>query len=235
MKRILFVSVFLCWHVLQAQQLPDTAFLSIARKNAISTYKQAIQGQTALYNGGDYKRSYESDDQHRFFKSDDWINGQVMYENHSYEDVPLLYDITIDRLITENFYNSNEMVLVYEKLSHFKIGNSFFVKLDDKSLPKPGFYEVLYNGPSRVLSKRIKVMREELSMQQINTFFDEKDRFYIFKNGAYLQVRNKSSVRKVFEDRKAGLKEFLRTNKSLFKIDFGEAVKLTAAYYDTLK
>jgi hypothetical protein len=235
MKRILFLSIFFNWHTLQAQQLPDTTFLSLARKNIVSNYKQSIQGQTGLYNGSEYKRDYGSDDEHRFFKNDDWTNGEVTYENHHYEDIPLLYDITIDRVITENFYNASEMILVYEKLSHFKIGNNVFVKLNDKSLPKPGFYEVLYDGPSRVLSKRIKVMREEIAMRNIYIHFDQKDKFYILKNGAYLQVRNRSSVLKVFEDKKAGLKEFVRTNKPLFKLDFAEAVKLTAAYYDTLK
>jgi hypothetical protein len=235
MMKILFISVLCCCQSLHAQQLPDTTFLSHAKKHAVTLYKQSIQGHTALYNGSDYKISYGYDDQHGFFRTDDWTNGNVMYENHFYDDVPLLYDITIDRVITENFYNASEMVLIYEKLSHFKIGNSLFVKLDHKTLSKPGFYELLYDGPSRVVAKRVKVIREEINMREVRINFDEKDRFYIYKNGAYLQVRNKGSVLKVFEDRKAALKEYLKAYKSLFKLDFSEAVKLAAAYYDTLK
>src|SRR5688572_13255581 len=145
-------------------QVTDTAFVSAAIRHATVLYASTIQGQTALFNGSEYKKLAQTNDQHPFYRSDDWVYGSVTYSGEFFSNVPLLYDITADRIITENYYNADELVLVNEKLENFSIGEYHFRKIKNEqvqnSLPASGFYEVLHEGPSTVVARRFKVQRE---------------------------------------------------------------------------
>lgn len=234
LKALCFIMILSAASV-QAQQHSDSTFLKAALENNIKRYGQVIGGQTLLNNGSQYRQPDQSnDEQHPFFEFDDWVYGKVTYDNQKYDNVPLLFDIYKEQVITENYYNASEMALVYEKLSAFNIGEHNFIKIDDETLPKPGFYELIYNGPSRVIAKKQKVMRETLSTREILIAFDNRFRYFIYKNGAYFQVRNRSSALKLFEDKKSSMKEHVKKYKMLFKTDFEKALKLTAAHYDAL-
>lgn len=231
MRSLLFL--FLATSSLYAQQHEDTLFLRTAINNTAALYAQVIKGQTTLYNGSQYRRLPESDNGHPFFRSDDWEFGSVTYNGQYYENVPLLYDVLKDQIITES-YNGSEMVLTKEKVSRFNLNDDIFITVHHPSLPKAGFYQLLYDGPSRALAKRQKGRREKISDRSIEVFFDTRDRFFIYKNGLYFQVRNKSGVLRVFGNKKTELKEFFKTNHVRFKADFARALKLAAEKYDAL-
>lgn len=228
-----FFCLVLLSNILHAQT-PDSLFLTTAKKNAIALYTQTLRGQTALYNGSQYKRVFDSDTEHRFYKSDDWINGIVTYQKLFYDNLPLMYDITQDRIITENIYNGSEMMLINEKLDGFIIGEDEFVKLNHKTLPEEGFFQLLYNGPSKVIAKHIKIRIEEITPQAVIVHYEEKHRYYVYRNDIYLQVKSRSAAIKLFADKKNELKSFTGSNRDLFREDFASALTLLAKAYDAL-
>lgn len=233
-KALCFILILTAFHV-RAQSHSDTLFLNIAITNNIQRYEQIIGGQTALNKGSQYKQPAQSEDeQHPFFESNDWVYGSVTYDHQKYDNVPLLFDITKDKVITENYYNASEMELVKEKVLQFTIGNHNFVKMDHPTLPKPGFYELLYNGPTSVVAKKQKVIRETITMQEIEISFDERFRYFIYRNGAFFQVRSKGSLLKLLGDKKSSMKEYVKPYKMLFKTDFETALKRAVAHYDSL-
>jgi len=177
-----------------------------------------VHGQTYLYNGSIYRKPEQTGDSHPFFESDDWAYGTVRYNNQLFLNVPLLYDIMSDKLITENI-NAAEIQLVYEKLSGFTIGRHKFAKIEAKSLPKNGFYEVLHDGPSQVVAWRLKLRRERIISLEIDITFDEKNRYYILKNDTYFPVKSKASLLQVFADEKVALKQFMGKNKLHYRKD----------------
>lgn len=236
MYKALTFYLLLCASLALAQPAADTLFVRDAVKNTIGFYTTSIQGQTSLYNGSQYREPNRSDnDQHPFFENDDWVTGTVTYDGQYYEDVPLLYDITSDKVVTENYYNADQIVLVWEKLDAFTIGADAFEKLSHKTLPRAGFYHVLYNGETKVVARRQKVIREKITGQSIEIEFDPRYRYFIFKNGAYFTVKSKASMLKVLEDEKPALRQFINKNKLRFKFMREEALRRVAAYYDTLK
>jgi hypothetical protein len=235
MTKVLTLSLVLYCSWVQAQLQKDSLFLEAAIKNNILFYAKSIQGQTSLYNGGLYVPPRQTNDQHPFFESYDWVTGDVIFDSQLYENVPLLYDITSDRLITENYYNATEITLMEEKLSRFTIGDHTFVKLDHKTLPKAGFYELLYKGPSSVVARHQKIIRERIVDRSIEIDFNPKNRYFIFKNGAYFPVKGKATVLKIFEDEKPALKQFIRKSKIRFKANPEKALSLMAEKYDILK
>lgn len=235
MIKILSVTLILCSTCAHAQLSADTLFVQAAVKNNIKLYTKSIQGQTALYNGSQYKKPNQTGEQHPFFGSEDWVYGRVTYDKLKYDSVPLLYDITSDKVITENYYNGTEIMLVYEKLNQFEISGHNFIKLHHRSLPKNGFYELVYDGPTMVVARRQKIIRERIVTQSVNIDFDPKSRYFIYKNSSYFPVSGKASALKILEDEKAALKQFISKNKISFKPSPEAALKELAKQYDLLK
>jgi hypothetical protein len=237
-KSITALSLFLYSLPLCAQSV-DTTFVRTAADNAAKLYEQQILGQSALYNGKEYKEPEQTNDQHPFFGSDDWVYGSVNYHSQTFNQVPLLYDITSDALVTENFYNAEEIVLVKERLEGFTINGHTFIKINNKTtggmLPASGFYELIHDGPTQVIARWQKTIRERIVGQEIEIDFDARTRFYVFKNGKYFIVRNKGALLKILGDEKAALRQYIKKNNLQFRQSPDVMLKQLVAYYDTLK
>jgi hypothetical protein len=221
-------------------QVTDTTFVEAAVKNVTRLYTHSIKGQTILYNGSEYREPEQTDEEHPFFESNDWVYGSVTYFGEKFDNVPLLYDICTQKVVTENYYNAQEVALVYEKLSQFSLSSHTFIKIRNESvknsLPASGFYELLYNGPSAVIAKRQKILNEKIiPPSTIEIYYDERNRYFLFRNGSYFQVRNKGSVLKILEDEKRALRQFISRNKISFGRDPGPALQQIAREYDNLK
>src|SRR5688572_28813982 len=97
------------------QPEPDTAFVAESKKQVSALYTTAIQHQSRLYNGSDYVIYIPRDEEHPYFEVDDWAYGSVEYWNELYENIPLMYDINVDQVITEH-NRGNPIKLLPEKV-----------------------------------------------------------------------------------------------------------------------
>src|SRR5690348_16627231 len=83
---------------------PDTAFVKASFSKAKAVYaSSAIRSQSHLYNGSQYIDYTPIGEEHPYFLTNDWTNGTVIYDGEKYENVPLLYDISADKLVVEHF------------------------------------------------------------------------------------------------------------------------------------
>ena len=216
----------------------DTTFLASSIVQAKKIYGYAAQGQAQLYNGTDYADYKSYKDEHPYFISDDWELSTVEYSGEYFENVPILYNISSDKVISEHFYSSNKMQLISELIGSFTFQNRQFVRLTEEpskaSSIKTGFYEVLHNGKTKAYVKRIKVLQEKISSDEHIVSFDEKNRFFIYKNGGYFEVSSKGSILQVFSDKKQELKHFLKENHIRFKSSKEKALIAMTIYYDTI-
>ena len=213
----------------------DTAFLAQAKKKSIALYTSTIQHQSRLYNGNDYIIYFPKDEEHPYYKNDDWGNGSVAYWGELYENIPLLFDLAVDQIITEHD-RGNPIKLLAEKVQGFVIWDHTFVRLypDDKNKISAGFYDQLYNGKSKVYAKYSKTYREELESTRVIPQFDESVRYYLVKDGVFTVVKSKGSVLKVLSDHKSEVKNFIRKNRIAFKGNRDEALVRVTQFYDTL-
>ena len=223
-----------------AQFVADTTFLTTAIDNTISVYRKELKSQAKLYNGSKYPMDYDGIyGEHPFFASEDWLTGDVYYDGELFQDVPLMYDIVTSNLVTEHYPTGHAIQLVWGKLRHFTLGSHHFEKIETASvgetLPRTDFYNVLYAGESRVLALHQKSTRVRIEGLEVQTSYPAKTRYYIFKNGAFFNVKSKSSVLKVLKDEKQALKRFLREKGIYFAADREASLKSMAAYYDALK
>lgn len=219
-------------------QEKDTAFLHVSIDHTIARYKKAVGVQARLYNGRKYTPPAQDFDQHPYYLSEDWLMGDVFYDGEFFSEVPLMYDLLGGTLITEHISSGQPIELVTEKLNHFTIGGHHFEKLEntpDNGLPRTGFYDILYDGPTRLVAHREKLQKKEISSNAIEIVYDEKTRYFLYHGTAYTPVKRKASVLKVLEGKKAELKRFARKNRTTFAFNRELLLKKLAAYYDTLE
>jgi hypothetical protein len=211
----------------------DSAFIADAKKNVIASYANGISAQSHLYNGSAYTEYISQNDEHPYF-IDEWVEGSVTYDEELHNNIPLLYDISLDRIIVDNPYSIKKVMLVFEKVSDFTIKDHHFVQL--KSTPLPvGYYELGYDGQHKVYVRHRKTLQSKAVDYSVINLFEEKKLYYIYKNGTFYSVRGKRSVLKLLEDKKKDLKEFIRNNKLQFGDDKARDISRLVQYYDQLK
>jgi len=235
--RTTIVLLLLCMAQMQGytQQIStDTAFLAQSKKKIVAVYATSIQHQSRLYNGSDYVIYLSRDEEHPYFNADDWTIGSVIYWGELYENVPLMYDLSSDQIVTEH-NRGNPIKLLREKVDGFTIFDHTFVRIkDDQNKISEGFYDRLYNGSSKVYAKHTKTYRDDIISKEIIPSFDENTKFYLVKNGAFNTVKSKGSVLQVLDDRKQEIKAFIRKNRIRFKVNRAEAIVRTTEFYDSL-
>ena len=233
-RGLTIVSLLSFFHVYGfSQSLPaDTLFLIQARQNEVALYSKAMVAQSHLFNGTEYGDYRSLKEEHPLLFLD-WIDGSVFYEGVFYENIPLLYDISTDKLITEHYSSRQKIELIDSKIESFHLQNYHFVHLRDDRLRK-GFYELVYDGTTKVYMRRQKALQQSLAGTEIRRSFGEKELYYIFKQGNYYSVKNKKTVLATLRERKSELNQFISKNHIRFKINREKSIAMVAEYYDNI-
>ncbi|HTF20543.1 MAG TPA: hypothetical protein VK658_20865 [Chryseolinea sp.] len=220
---------------LAQQARPDTLFLAAARQYQQSLYDASIRGQSRLYNGTEYRDYLAQGDENPYFGADDWQYGYVYYDDVRYDSVAMFYDLSRDQVITEHMLTGAKIELIVKKISAFEINHHPFERLyrDSSGVISEGFYERLYNGPTKVYVKRTKTLSSRASGNELIYTFDERNRVYLLKDNQYHPVRTKKSVLRVFGDKKPELKSMLKDEKIKFKTARERAIVRMAQTYDS--
>lgn len=241
MIRIFTLSVLalVCPAVAFPQPQSDTTFISAAKENTTNLYKKTLRAQSRLNNGSKYRASEHSLEDHPYFLSEDWITGSAFYDGEYFKDVPLMYDLQQGVLVAEHYPSGNALSLVDQKLRNFTLEGHYFEKINvdsvANSLPRTDFYDILYGGETKVVAHREKLMRKEIQTGAIEISYEEKYRYFIFRNGVFFPVRSKSSALKVMSDRRPELRRFLKQYRASFLNNRELMLKRLAEYYDSLK
>jgi hypothetical protein len=221
---------------LPAQPLAaDTSFLAAAKMKQIQRYTTDIGGQARLYNGSAYKDFFSRDDEHPYFGIDDWVYGDIVYDEALYVNVPMFYDISSDKVITEHMLSGSKLELVNAKVMRFSLGKHQFIRVPPGETDQvEGFVEVLYDGKTKVYARREKILMEKIESNSIIPRFDHKTRLYNKSGDRYYPVKSKRSVFGVLDDHRQELKAFLGKQKIRYGTDREYAIVLLATQYDTL-
>jgi hypothetical protein len=214
----------------------DTAFVAAATNYKISLFEKDIKEQSRLYNGTEYRDYLAREDEHPYYGVDDWSFGDIVYDDETYRHVPVFYDLSRDRLITEHAMSGSKIELIANKVSRFSIDEHQFVRLmrDEGKVIVEGFYEQLYAGKIAVYARREKILTERAESSRMTYSFEEKNRIYIYKDGVYHHVKSKGSVLKILREHQPELKAMLKKENIRFKSNKEQAIARMAKEYDQL-
>lgn len=241
LKRTTILIVLIVPAILNYAQAPlqDSALHEQAAENVIALYKNAMKENLRLYNGREYLYSGHNAKGFPYFKSNDILQGAVMYDENIYTNVPMYYDLVNDALVIKDYTQNFPIKLLAEKIKYFVIdGDKFINATADSAFPADmakGFYEELYRNKTIVFAKKQKIVSQRTSSEGSEFSYKEFDAYFIYYNGKIDKVSSEKSVLNVFKKRKNELRRFINTNKLRFKKDFEEAIVKTAQYFDEIE
>ncbi|PJJ52984.1 hypothetical protein [Hymenobacter chitinivorans] len=201
-------------------------------------YSAALGYESRLYNGPEYvsyvKRYIVG---HPFFESTQPRAATIEYAGSTYANVPLFYDIVLDELVLGAPQGTLEMRLIKDKVQRFVVAGHSFVHLragaDSAQGPpaRPGFYEVLVEGPVQLLALRHKNLQERASAGQLEGEITERDEFFVYAGRRYAKASSASEVLAALPTQKAALRKYIRTEKLKFGAAYREKSLVALARY----
>ncbi|WP_218155050.1 hypothetical protein [Pedobacter insulae] len=233
-----FCVVFFCINPLYAQTSKEAQPNGSPIDRVEALFKTAIKQHSRLYNGPSFQNyganvigSPNFQDQTAF------VNGYVKYDGVGFDDIPLMYNIYEDKVIT--LYGKYAMFsLISEKVSDFYINNHHFKYIDvtdtTRSIIKPGFFDYIFDGNIKIFVKRYKKQQIGLKDKEVTYYFMPKTNYYIEKEGKYYAIESENSFLNLFPDKKNELKKYLKEHKIKFKQKPEEAMVVLATYYESL-
>lgn len=214
--------------------------LSKAEKNTETYFNKAIGSQSRLFTGFSYVGYRSNIDGSPYFLEENLFkNGTVVYDGFKYENVPLLYDVYKDVLISNNYESSLQFSLISDRVSSFTILDHHHIYIntskDSVNIPfKTGFLELLHDGKAQVLVKRSASLQQTTGTSDLRKYFLSRTQFFVKKDGNYFKITNESSFLNLFKDHKAEMKRLLKTNAVKFRKEPAKAMVLLATYFDNL-
>ena len=156
----------------------------------------------------------------------------------SYNNIGINYDIYNDEIITKtNLGNllqlNKEMVDSFTLVSGIDKYRFINIKVDSLQGLK-GYVNILYEGKSALIVK----YKKEIELLAVDDKFDlffQTYKIFLIKNGIASQISNKKDLLKVFDEKKAQIKEFVKRNKIKVSKKDPQSIIPVVRYYDTLR
>lgn len=180
-----------------------------------------------INNGQLYLNYYKTaNGTHSYLKSETFEKGNVVYENQTFNDIILNYDIFKDNLLIKpNGINDRRLViLIPQKIKSFTFEGKLFVNLNYNPTSTAdfikGFYEENFIGNNFAFYvKHSKEKREMTSEGKIYDDFKIKNSFVLsFKNKFYT-IDSKRNLTDVFPELKSKIDDYYVSNSKIEESD----------------
>lgn len=185
----------------------------------LSLYKNQLPYFQELITGGQYREpplNYEGSPYHIDRK---FGEGTLSINKISYTDVPLLYDVNADVVITFHPIHNQKILIKPEKIEEFQLKDgSVFRKLagnESYNLNKNGFYRVLNEGEIKVLIKYYKYIDPTKTVGKYTHAFLEKDDYFYWYDDEFVLIRKKKQAIESLGLRKKDVKKYFK-GKSIY-------------------
>tara|TARA_R110001592_G_scaffold162264_11_gene395390 strand:+ start:561 stop:1256 length:696 start_codon:yes stop_codon:yes gene_type:complete len=195
-------------------------------KNLYKTFDSIVGiKNTDLSYGKTYTEKYRfSEDSHPYFVKNEFTKGTVTYQNQTFYDVYVKYNLVEDELIVNlpSDFENRSFVLEKLLLENFSLQNSLFINDTEY-----GLLELLFTSENISLYKKnTKSKRKQLNKTFLYyKFIDEH--FYLLKKDTIMYpIKTKRDFSKLFPNQKKEISAFYKSNKTLKESNLDEFYKL---------
>ncbi len=238
-KLVSFLCIIFLSTVTVGQNLiPANQTFAAADGQLFEQYSSLVNEGAAIYNGPEYKGGDPTIAGHPYFLNKNFQYGSVQYMGNNYDSLIIGYNVVQDNLILVYPRDDSFFAIVPRKdrINYFTLLGHDFVQIKDppKGLPEKGFYDVLYDGQTKILARRRKTT---VAYQEGNYLSQYKstDQYFIRKDGQYHTLRSRSSLYQLFKNEKRDLKKFIRERNIDFKSDPDRYFYVLGPYLDELQ
>jgi hypothetical protein len=173
---------------------------------------------------------------HPYFNENSWKSGEILYSGHVFQVEMLKYDINSDYLIVlfQRGKNGFPVYLNKEVIKEFIITGHHFRYLsefnaEDEDGPVPGYYEIIYNGKTRLYVRWTK--SESLERHSLETDYIQNIECFLEKEGKYLRIKNQKSFINSLNEHEEEIRSYMRKNGMRFSpADYKSIIKVLELY-----
>lgn len=196
--------------------------------------QSALDINEPIYNGKEHLSYHPSIIGIPYYQTADWQPGTLVYEDVPYKDVFFKYDLVADELVLRHVNGYLSVVLFSPRIKQFTLGDRTFLNLsmDRCEKLKRGIYEQLAVGKLSLFAKRSKLIEEKTMTTYVERKFVTDDRFYVLKDGQYIQVKNEKAILNLFGGQKAAIKSWFKETHLRVKDDPGAAFAKMVEHYN---
>ncbi len=175
---------------------------------------------TSLYQGRLYTEKYRTiNDRKQFFKSTQFLNGEIWYKGQPYFNQLLKYDVYEDELLLKLEGKGNTLRLSKKEIDSFSVEKNHFINLKSKkitALGLNGYYEVLLQDHMFALyAKHKKKITERKDKKNVyHEFTDTKTKYLLLYRGEYHNLNSKKDILRVSPNHKTQINKLYKGVKN---------------------
>lgn len=171
----------------------------------------------SLYNGIGYTEKYKVINKyHKFFKTTEFLDGEIVFEDLIYPVTEMKYDVDADELLINHKKGQRLILLrpIKKRISEFDLDGHHFIHLQNSTLEQlglSGFYELLWqNNDTQLLEKHFKKRFQRKGNNSIYHEFKSRNWKALYSKGKLTPLRSKKDILKLFPDLKKEIKPLLK-------------------------
>ncbi len=151
---------------------------------------------------------------HPYFLYNEWVPGTILTQSNQYQDILIKYDLQSDNLLYMQYTLDGiyTIELLKSSISGFTIGEHTFIHFkpgrDEGSIAKEGYYEIIYDGETRLIKKWSKYYLKTEAYPYYK--FDEQQTKYIERSGHLIKLSHRYNLMKLFPEKTQEIKLYIR-------------------------
>lgn len=209
----------------------------------LDQYQEQLPFFQELITGAQYPEPPRNHDGFPFLDTRAFQNGGLTINRVFYPDVPLLYDIRYDQLVTFHPIFSQKLLINPDKIDAFVLADGReFIQMKGNEryfYNRNGFYELIETGSYRLLSKHYKEEKPAREVGEFVAYYVEYEDFFLEKEGEFFPIRKKKDAIKLLQIEKKEVRENLIRKGIYFnqnrRIFLKELVNLSSSSKTTTK
>lgn len=182
-------------------------------------YQEKLPFFQELITGAQYPEPPKNHEGFPFLKGRSFEYGGLTINQVYYPDIPLLYDIRYDQVITVHPIYMQKLLINPAKINSFRLGDgSNFEQLtgnESYAHHKNGFYEIVEEGSVTLLAKHYKIPKPTRELGDYVAKYEEFEDFFIWDGSQFFSIKTKKSAIKTLELSKKLVRENL-TRKGIY-------------------
>lgn len=205
-----------------------------------TAYESNIPLNQETISGGYYVDPPQTIQGDPYFFSKNFETGKLTINGITYQNVPLLYNIYTDEIITFHPEHKQRVLIKTEKINGFSYlddPKSSFIKIaenPDYSHHGNGFYEMITSGKVDLLNKHYKTRKEKREISKYTSEFLEKNDFWLRKGDEMRLVKKKSDVFDFLGLEKRDVRTMAREQNLIFKSNKRAYLMMVVSYFNSL-
>ncbi len=164
----------------------------------LSSYQEEIPYFQELITGGQYAAPSLLIKGDPYFVTRQFEAGTLRINGITYPQVPLIYDIFRDQLVTFHPIFNQKILIKPEKIDEFEWSDGklfrFFPGNESFLHHGNGIYQILGQGKAIALAKRYKMTRALRDISRYSSEYVEKKDYFLWKDGAFFPIKKSSQA-----------------------------------------